>query len=164
MELQHTIRPADLRDAGEIFTLIKSHPGELISRPLGDIVQNIDRFFVALDDAGNLVGCAAWSILPEVGDTSRASVEIQSVAVAASFRGQGVGIQLVRSVLARIRGIHARQAIVLTFAPGFFAKLGFREIPKSQIMHKIYMGCMNCTKHANPFTCPEVAMALDLEA
>jgi hypothetical protein len=29
-------------------------------------------------------------------------------------------------------------------------------------MHKLYMGCINCTKHANPFTCPEIAMALDL--
>jgi len=25
-------------------------------------------------------------------------------------------------------------------------------------MHKLYTGCMNCTKHANPFTCPEIAM------
>jgi hypothetical protein len=29
-------------------------------------------------------------------------------------------------------------------------------------MHKIYMGCINCTKYSNPFTCPEIAMALDL--
>jgi hypothetical protein len=25
-------------------------------------------------------------------------------------------------------------------------------------MHKLYTGCINCTKHANPFTCPEIAM------
>ena len=25
-------------------------------------------------------------------------------------------------------------------------------------MHKLYTGCINCTKHADPFTCPEKAM------
>jgi hypothetical protein len=29
-------------------------------------------------------------------------------------------------------------------------------------MHKIYTGCINCTKYDSPFTCPEVAMALTL--
>ena len=23
---------------------------------------------------------------------------------------------------------------------------------------KLYTGCINCTKHADPFTCPEIAM------
>ena len=47
---------------------------------------------------------------------------------------------------------------MLTFAPGFFRKLGFETIEKTQIMHKLYTGCINCTKHADPFTCPEIAM------
>ena len=155
------IRPAVLGDAGAIFALIKAHPDELISRPLADIVQNIDRFTVC-ESGGRVAGCAAWSILPEAGEPERASVEIQSVAVAAHLRGRGVGRALVTRVLERIRPLHAPQALVLTFAPDFFARLGFRVVPKTQFMHKIYMGCMNCTKHANPFTCPEVAMALDL--
>jgi hypothetical protein len=25
-------------------------------------------------------------------------------------------------------------------------------------MHKLYTGCINCTKHTDPFTCPEIAM------
>jgi hypothetical protein len=36
------------------------------------------------------------------------------------------------------------------------------EIPKTEILHKIYSGCINCTKHVNPFTCPEVSMILRL--
>ena len=46
----------------------------------------------------------------------------------------------------------------------FFKSLGFVEVPKEQLMHKIYTGCMSCTKYDSPFTCPEVAMAMDLRA
>ena len=55
------------------------------------------------------------------------------------------------------------QCVVLTFSPEFFRKLGFIEVPKESLMHKLYAGCINCTKYDNPFTCPEVAMALEPE-
>jgi len=155
------VRAADLRDAEAIFDLIRANPNELIVRPLGDIVQHIDRFVVA-DAQGEVAGCASWSILPEVGDTARASIEIKSVAVQPSWRRHGLGHDLVQAVIERVAQLRASQLIALTFTPDFFAKLGFVEIPKTQIMHKIYSGCIACTKHANPFTCPEVAMALEL--
>ena len=156
-----TIRAAVLKDAEQIFDLIRSHRDDLISRPVGDIIQNIDRFVVCeVNDA--VVGCAAWQILPEIGAPERASVEVQSVAVAEPYRRHHIGTQIVARILDEVRRFKPAQAIVLTFAPKFFATLGFREIPKTQVMHKLYMGCINCTKHANPFTCPEIAMALDL--
>lgn len=156
------IRAAGVHDALGIFDLIRGHSEALIGRPLGDITENIDRFVVA-EAGGRLAGCAAWNILPEAGDPSRASLEIRSVAVAAEWRGRGVGKGLVETVFQRAAGLGIRQAIVLTFAPAFFKRLGFNEVPKTTIMHKIYMGCMNCTRQANPFTCPEVAMVKPLE-
>jgi N-acetylglutamate synthase-like GNAT family acetyltransferase len=161
MQAALNVRSAILADATAIFELIKAHPDELIPRALSDIVENIDRFMVAeRDDA--LIGCASWQVLPEIGDPYRASVEIRSVAIASGERGAGAGTALVRAILERIRPLGVKQALVLTFAPAFFARLGFREAPKSQIMHKIYTGCLNCTKHANPFTCPEIAMILEM--
>jgi len=157
-----TTRAAGVHDALGIFELIRGHPEALIGRPLGDITENIDRFAVA-EAGGRLVGCAAWNILPEAGDPMRASLEIRSVAVAPEWRGKGVGKELVETVFKRAAGLGIRQAIALTFAPGFFARLGFHEVPKTSIMHKIYMGCMNCTRQADPFTCPEVAMVKPLE-
>lgn len=157
----HTIRSAVLKDAEQIFELIRQHKDDLISRPMGDIIQNIDRFVVA-DVAGKVVGCAAFQVLPEIGVPERASVEIQSVAVHDGYRRLHIGTQIVKHILERIRVFEPAQAIVLTFAPDFFGSLGFRRIEKTQVMHKLYMGCINCTKHANPFTCPEIAMALDL--
>ena len=37
-----------------------------------------------------------------------------------------------------------------------------REIPKEKLMHKIYMGCLNCSKYDSPFTCPEIAMVMEM--
>ena len=155
------VRPAMLGDAAGIYDLIKSYPDELIARPVSNIVQNIDRFVIC-EEGSRLVGCAAWSILPEVGYPDRASVELQSVAVDRSRCHSGIGGRLVAAVIERIRPFKPAQVIVLTVSPGFFRKLGFSEVPKTQLMHKIYTGCVNCMKHSNPFTCPETAMALDL--
>jgi len=155
------IRQATLADVPEIYELIKAHDADLLVRPLSDIIMNIDRFYVGVaDDA--IVACAAWQILPEVGDPSKASVEVQSVAVKQGYRRHGVGTAIVRTILQRVESFAPTQALVLTFAPEFFKSLGFREVPKSSVMHKIYLGCINCTKYTNPFTCPEIAMAIDL--
>lgn len=155
------IRPASLADAVPIFELIREHEADLLVRPLSDVIMNIDRFYVG-EDNGEIVACAAWKILPEVGEPLKASVEVQSVAVRAPYRRHQLGSRLVQTVLQRVEAFAPTQAIVLTFAPEFFESLGFHEVPKSSLMHKIYMGCINCSKYSNPFTCPEKAMALDL--
>ncbi len=161
MESEITIRTATLEDVLPIHRLIQSCPHELILRPVNDLVENIDRFSVAVRGR-EILACAGWQILPEIGCPEGATVELQSVAVAQVFRGHGIGSKLVRFVLDRIDSFKPAQAIVLTFEPEFFGRLGFREIAKTQIIHKIYRGCIYCTKHTNPFTCPEIAMALQL--
>ena len=157
----YTIRPAHLADSEQVFELIRRHSDQLIVKPIGDIISNIDRFMVC-EYNGVIKGCAAWDIIPEIGHPRNASVEIQSVAVDEELRGNDAGTKLVSTILESVRRFDPAQAIVLTFAPDFFRKLGFVEIPKTSVMHKLYMGCINCTKHANPYTCPEIAMAYDL--
>ena len=103
-------------------------------------------------------GCASYQIHPEIGSPESASVEIVSVAVKSMFRRRGIGRMLVETIVGRVTGFGPKEIVVLTFTPEFFGSIGFREIPKTQIMHKLYTGCMNCTKHADPFTCPEIAM------
>ena len=163
MEKEPIIREATLSDAVQIFNLIREHQEDLICRPLGDIIQNIDRFIVA-ETEGSLIACASFSILPEIGFPERASVEVKSVAVSNAYRRRHIGSRLVHRILEKVRPFGPLHAIVLTFAPRFFTTLGFHEIPKTQVMHKLYMGCINCTKHENPFTCPEIAMSLNMRA
>ena len=152
------VRQATLRDARQICALVKANPEELMVRALGDIVRNIDRFFV-ISASRRLLGCASYTILPDVGDYSSATVELRSVAIRSTHRGMGLGSHLVDAVIEHIRRFHAGPIIVLTYTPEFFAKSGFERISKRDIMHKLYSERVNCTKHGNPFTCPEVAMA-----
>lgn len=157
----HHVRPADFEDVKAIFDLIKAYPRELLPRSIADIVQNIDRFIVCERD-GTVVGTASWQILPEIGTPRDPSVEIKSVAVAPTCRSEGIGRALMTYALDRVRQLHPMRVIVLTFTPAFFERLGFVPISKTELMHKIYMGCVNCSKYDSPFTCPEVAMSMDL--
>ena len=154
------IRTAELRDAEKIYALISLNRDQLVPRSLGNVVEMIDRFVLAECD-GEMVGCAAYQIHPEIGDAEAASVEIVSVAVNRELRRQGVGRRLVEAVLAKVAAFSPKEIVVLTFAPEFFRALGFAEIAKTEVMHKLYTGCINCTKHANPYTCPEIAMRLE---
>jgi len=157
------IRNAGFEDAGAIYTLIKNHPREVIPRAVSDIVQNIDRFLVCVAQ-GRMVGTAAWQILPEIGRATHPSIEIKSVTVAGGFQGQGIGTAMIKAVIRRVKVYHPAQIVVLTFSPDYFRRFGFREVPKETLMHKLYMGCINCTKYDSPFTCPEVAMTLAVKA
>jgi len=155
------VRNAGFADAEGVYALIKAYPRELLPRPLSDIVQNVDRFLVC-EQKGAIVGTVAWSILPEIGHARSPSVEIKSLAVKKSLRRHGVGARLVKAAIESIKVLHPAQIIVLTFTPEFFKKMGFHEVSKATLMHKLYMGCVNCAKYDSPFTCPEVAMAMDL--
>ena len=154
------VRRAALGDAEWIFSLIGRNTDRLVPRSLGSVVEAIDRFCIA--EAGGLpAGCAAYQIHPEIGVPEAATVEIVSLAVDEPFRRMGVGRALVGEIIGRVRAFGPRETVVLTYVPDFFAAIGFREMPKTKIMHKLYTGCMNCTKHADPFTCPETAMVLE---
>ena len=156
-KVEFSIRAACLSDAEKIFALIHLNRDQLVPRSLGNIVENIDRFIVAASGS-DIIGCATYQIHPEIGDAESATVEIQSVAVRSPYRRNGVGKALIESVITKASSIKPKEFIVLTFAPEFFTSLGFVEIPKTKVMHKLYTGCINCTKHKNPFTCPEIAM------
>lgn len=157
MDEKATIRRATLKDAEKIYALVRLNSDQLVPRSMGNIVEAIDRFFIA-EAEGGMVGCASYQIHPEIGQSEAAAVEIVSVAVKSMFRRQGIGKALVEAVISAVKAFSPREVVVLTFAPEFFGSLGFVEIPKTKIMHKLYTGCINCTKHADPFTCPELAM------
>jgi amino-acid N-acetyltransferase len=162
MKQDYRIRLARFKDAEGIFHLIKRYREELLPRPIGDIVKNIDRFLVCEID-GKLAGTVSWAILPEIGAPHQPSVEIKSLAVIEEHRKSGIGRSLVQAAIEKIKPYDPTQIVALTFCPDFFVKLGFVKTSKEALMHKIYAGCVNCTKYDSPFTCPEVAMSLDIE-
>jgi len=161
MGMDFTVRRATLADAERIYAMIHLNRDQLVPRSMGNVVETIDRFFVA-EAEGEMVGSATYQIHPEFGDASAATVEVQSLSVKSVFRRRGIGKALVNAVMERVSGFGPKDIVALTYAPEFFRALGFVEIPKTKVMHKLYTGCINCTKHTDPFTCPEIAMKLEL--
>ncbi len=162
MTQEINIRAAGFEDAAPIFSLIQSAADCLLPRSLGDLIQNIDRCLVARKES-LIVGTVSWQILPEIGRCTNPAVEIKSLVIRDSERGRGLGRRLVSAAIDRIAVFRPCEIIVLTFTPDFFARLGFKVTSKERLMHKLYMGCMNCTRFESPFTCPEVAMSLSME-
>lgn len=153
------IRPATFMDARDIYALIASDCERLITRSLTNVIENIDRFMVAVSDAGEIVGTIAYQLWAEFGNPLKTTAELQSVCVKPDWRKCGVGRAMVSAQLKRLEGLRVWQIIVLTFETRFFHHMGFETVDKHLIMHKLYRGCANCSKHESPFTCPEVAMA-----
>jgi len=158
------IRKAVFRDALAIYHLIKKYPVEVLPRSLSDITTSIDRFFVYQNKKGKIVAAVAYKILPEIGKETEHIMEIVSLCVSKRYHRRGIGKALVETVIMHIQQYQPTKIILLTFSPRFFAKLGFKRISKRRLYNKIYLGCINCTKYSNPLECPEVAMALKMDA
>ena len=154
---------AEFRDALHIYKLIKKYPVEVLPRSLSDIASNIDRFFLYVDK-DEIVGTAAFKILPIIGRESDFLVEIVSLCVDSDYHHKGAGSALTKAVIAHVKKFNPTKIILLTFSPDFFARLGFRKANKKKLHSKIYLGCINCTKYDSPFTCPEIAMTLVMKA
>ena len=68
------IRAAELRDAERLYALISLNRDQLVPRSLGNVVEMIDRFVLTKCE-GEMVGCAAYQIHPEIGNAEAAAVE-----------------------------------------------------------------------------------------
>ena len=156
------IRRARVEDVKQIYEIIRSNPREVVPRSFPDILTHIDRFYVDVDpnDRTTLRGVASWKVLPEQTDIEDPElwIEVISLSVRADYQKQGIGSALVKHLLRKLRALDPDRIICLTFSPPFFSKLGFTEIPKANILSKIYTGCINCTRYPGPTNCPEVAM------
>ncbi|OAG28735.1 N-acetyltransferase [Thermodesulfatator autotrophicus] len=150
------IRKARLQDARDIHRLIThfSKTGQVIPRPLAEIYENIREFFVFVPERKDLVaGACALHICWE--DLA----EIRSLVVSEEYQGEGVGINLVKACLDEARTLGVPKVFVLTNAPAFFRKLGFKDIEKTELPHKVWADCVKCPKFPE---CDEEALILKL--
>ena len=150
------IRKAKLKDAPAIHALLKSWADKdlLIGRSLSDICDNLRDFFV-YEQRGRVIGCGALHL------TWIDLAEIRSVAVDPRAHRAGIGTALVEACLADARTLGVPRVFILTFAPKFFTRFGFRRVPKETFPHKIWVECVGCKYFPD---CKEVAMALRLKA
>ncbi|HCL55492.1 MAG TPA: N-acetyltransferase [Spirochaetia bacterium] len=134
------IRKANLQDVKKIHALLQhfAKKGDLLGRPLSTLYERVREFFVAEDDHQELIACAALSIAWEN------LAEIRSLAVREDYHGKGIGRMLIENALLEAKALLITEIFTLTYQPDFFKKMGFGEIDKKELPHKIWSDCINC--------------------
>jgi amino-acid N-acetyltransferase len=144
------IRKAKLADVKGMQALINQYAdkGAMLPRSLNELYENLRDFHV-YDENGILVGVCALHVSWD------GLAEIRSLVVREDRVKQRVGSSLVKHCLDEAAELQVEQVFVLTYQDGFFRKLGFTEIDKKQLPHKIWTDCLNCVKFPN---CDESAL------
>ena len=147
------VRSAKISDARTIHQLLLKYAGDglVLPRSLSDLYENIRNFYVYEEPGGTVIGAVCLHISWE--DLA----EVRSLAVAEQASGQGVGRKLVEQCLTEAREIGIHKVFALTYKVAFFEKMGFREIEKSELPHKIWGDCIKCAKFPE---CDETAMQI----
>jgi len=145
-----TIRKATLKDSKEIHSLLISYAEKekLLPRSLSEIYDNIRDFWIKVEKE-KVIGCAALHIVWE--DLG----EIRSLAVKKSHHQKGIGKKLVERCIREGKNIGVKKIFALTYVPDFFKRIGFTEIPKEKLPHKIWSDCIKCFKFPD---CDEIAL------
>jgi len=149
-----TIRRARVSDVPRLYEIINYYAarGDMLPKTLDQLYNRVRNFNVAETD-GEVIGCAALHI------TWADLAEVVSVAVHPSFQGRGIGRKLIEPLFTEAMELGIPTLFTLTLQVGFFSALGFREIPKLRLPHKIWQDCATCFKQDR---CDEVAMIRQL--
>jgi amino-acid N-acetyltransferase len=145
------IRPARVGDVPAIQELIRTFADRklMIRRSPGELYESIREFFVAVDDEGRVIGCAALHVFWE--DLA----ELKCLAVSETAQGRGVGRKLVDACWASAAELEIKTVFTLTYVANFFERCGFRQIEKAELPHKIWNECVRCPLFPN---CTEIAL------
>ncbi len=144
------IRRARVGDVPRLYELINYYAtrGDMLPKTLDQMYNRVRSFNVAEAD-DEVVGCAALHI------TWADIAEVVSLAVHPDFQGRGLGRRLVEPLFDEARELGIPTLFTLTLQVGFFSRLGFHELPKLNLPHKIWQDCATCFKQDR---CDEVAM------
>lgn len=148
------IRKAKVKDTVKIAELINFYAkqGIMLPKPLSRIYENI-RDFSVIEIEGNIIGCAALHIYWEN------LAEVRSLVVAEENQGKGFGETLVKNLLDEAKQYSISTVFALSYKPKFFQKLGFYEVEKESLPHKIWKDCFDCPHFPN---CNETALQINL--
>lgn len=151
------IRKARIEDVKAVHSLLmhnEEHDGLVLPRSFSQLYSHLRDFFVTVDDDGRVVGCCALNIIWDN------LAEIRSLVVMPEYRGRKLGRKLVEAALSEAVTLGIYSVYTLTEQAGFFAHMGFQQIPMDGLNHKVFADCLNCPRF--PDLCNEVAMSLEL--
>jgi amino-acid N-acetyltransferase len=150
------IRKAKVNEVREIQKMLAVHAerGDLLPRSLSELFDNLRDIFIYFDDnKPEIIGTCSMHICWE--DLA----EVRSLVVRSHSQGKGIGRKLVEACIAEAASLGLHRVFVLTYKVEFFRKLGFRQVDKSTLPHKIWADCLKCVKFPD---CDETAMIFEL--
>ncbi len=149
------VRRAKIKDVPEMVKLINTYAqkGEMLGRPMIELYESIRTFYVYEQD-DKIAGLGALAVI--WNDIA----EMRTVAVHPDYHGRGIGRQIVDILIEDARELEIPRVFCLTYRPGFFKKMGFVDVEKSELPHKVWKDCINCPKFPD---CDETALILDLQ-
>lgn len=149
------IRKARLADVKLLQKLINDYAdsGQMLPRSLNELYENLRDFHVFEED-GAVAGACALHVSWE------GIAEIRSLAVRNDRKKNGIGSRLVGACLSEAVQLEVERVFVLTYQDSFFRKLGFIDVDKKELPHKIWTDCLNCVKFPN---CDESALIIQIK-
>ena len=158
------IRNARMGDVKKIYDLLKffAEKDLLLGRSLSSLYDQLRDFNVYVESSGEsgaeqgeLIGACALHICWEN------LAEIRSLAVSEKYQSRGVGTQLVEQALSEAGSYGINRVFTLTYQPDYFRRFGFRDIDKSELPHKVWSDCIQCSKFPD---CNEEAMVWEKQS
>lgn len=131
---EYAIRRARTTDVRGIRRLIDIYSPQrrLLSKATVTLYEDVQEFWVAAGEQGEIAGCGAIHVMWE--DLA----EVRTVAVDPAVRGHRIGHRLVSALLDHARDLGVRRVFALTFETRFFASFGFAEIDGAPVPPLVY--------------------------
>jgi amino-acid N-acetyltransferase len=143
-------RRACMQDVPRLYTMINHYAArdDMLPRSLDYLYNRLREFYVA-EAGGEVIGCAGLKIIWEN------LAEVVSVVVHPDVQGRAVGRTLVETLFVEAVELGITTIYTFTLQPVFFSRLGFREVPRLSMPHKIWQECNMCPKQHR---CDEITM------
>ncbi len=153
------IQKATINDVREIHALLSAFAArdQLLPRSLSELYEHLRDYAVyRAEDGDHPEGILATVALSISWDNL---AEVRSLAVMEEWQGEGIGRRLVEHCLSEAITLGIYRVFTLTYQQKFFEKLGFSQVDKSILPHKIWADCLKCPKFPD---CDETAMLIEL--
>lgn len=143
-------RKPTFEDIEAIFSLVNSYAekGVMLARSRNALYETIRDMLVA-EENDEIIGVGGLHFMWDK------MAEVRTMAVHPDYLKKGIGREIVNRLVEDGINYGVQQIFTLTYQPEFFSKLGFSELNKDKLPHKVWKECINCPKFPN---CDEIAM------
>jgi len=131
---EYVIRRARTADVRAIRRLVDAYSADriLLSKEMVTLYEDIQEFWVATREDGEVLGCGALHVMWE--DLA----EVRTLATDPSYTCRGVGTALLDRLLDVACGLGVSRVFCLTFEVGFFTRHGFEPLAGSPVEPDVY--------------------------